>query len=370
MRGTGRVYRPTWTVDGTTKRSKQWWLDYQVRGERHREPAHTTRQRVALRLLRQRVGDRESGKLTGDPEAVTLERLRGLVETDYELHGRRSKRRIVQHWAHLEAYFPKESRALSVAGTRLDDYAAHRFTEGAARQTVHHELAQLRRGFRLAVEKGLLATMPVFKLPKVENTRSGFFEDGDVAALLLELPAYLRPLIRFLRMTGWRVGEAQHLTWAQVDREAEVLRLGERETKGKDARVFPYGLAPDLKVLLDAQYAGRAGLYVFHHNGKPIRDFRAAWEYACLRAGLATRDPVTQKITVHKLVHDLRRTAAREFRRMGVSEGEIMKLCGWKTRAMFDRYNIIDEQDLARAVAKRFASGQVAAKSGVSATAA
>jgi hypothetical protein len=38
-----------------------------------------------------------------------------------------------------------------------------------------------------------------------------------------------------------------------------------------------------------------------------------------------------------------------------VSEGEIMRLCGWRTRAMFDRYNIIDEQDLARAVAKRFA---------------
>jgi len=55
------------------------------------------------------------------------------------------------------------------------------------------------------------------------------------------------------------------------------------------------------------------------------------------------------------LLHDLRRTAARAFRRAGVSEGEIMRLCGWKTRAMFDRYNIIDEQDLARAVAKRFA---------------
>jgi len=38
-----------------------------------------------------------------------------------------------------------------------------------------------------------------------------------------------------------------------------------------------------------------------------------------------------------------------------VSEGEIMKLCGWRTRSMFDRYNIIDEQDLAAAVAKRFA---------------
>ena len=54
------------------------------------------------------------------------------------------------------------------------------------------------------------------------------------------------------------------------------------------------------------------------------------------------------------LVHDLRRTAARDFRRQGVSEGEIMKLCGWKARSMFDRYDIIDEADLAAAVAKRF----------------
>jgi len=34
-----------------------------------------------------------------------------------------------------------------------------------------------------------------------------------------------------------------------------------------------------------------------------------------------------------------------------VSEGEIMRLCGWETRSMFDRYNIIDEADLASAVA-------------------
>ena len=49
----------------------------------------------------------------------------------------------------------------------------------------------------------------------------------------------------------------------------------------------------------------------------------------------------------------------------GLSEGEIMKLCGWKTRAMFDRYNIIDEADLAAAVAKRF-NGTVVAQSTLS----
>ena len=86
------------------------------------------------------------------------------------------------------------------------------------------------------------------------------------------------------------------------------------------------------------------GLWVFHRDGTRIASFRHAWDGACKRAGLEGR-----------LVHDLRRTAARDFRRQGVSEGEIMKHCGWKTRSMFDRYNIIDEADLARAVQKRFA---------------
>ena len=57
-------------------------------------------------------------------------------------------------------------------------------------------------------------------------------------------------------------------------------------------------------------------------------------------------------------MHDLRRTAARDFQRVGVSEGEIMKLCGWKSRTMFDRYNIIDQADLTRDVAPGFSTVQ------------
>ena len=43
-----------------------------------------------------------------------------------------------------------------------------------------------------------------------------------------------------------------------------------------------------------------------------------------------------------------------------------MKLCGWKTRDMFDRYNIIDASDLSRAVAQRF-NGKVTANKTVEA---
>ena len=47
----------------------------------------------------------------------------------------------------------------------------------------------------------------------------------------------------------------------------------------------------------------------------------------------------------------------------GVSEGEIMTLCGWKTRDMFDRYNIIDDEDQSRGVELRFNGKDTARKS-------
>lgn len=358
MRGQGRVFRP--------KDSRVWWLDYSVRGKRHRESSETTNKTVAQRILRERIGDRENGKLVGRPERVTLAEydtdgdgkkklvggLRGLAEKRYELDGLRSKERMVQLWNHLETFFGAEARAVDITSLRMDDYVAARLKQEAARQTINNELSALRRGFRLAIEKGLLAVMPVFNLPKIQNARSGFLEDGEFALLLLELPADVRDLVQFLRATGWRRDEARLLTWSAVDMDGGIIRLEDSRSKSGKPRVFPFGLAPSLKELVEKRWAERDGLYVFHRNSRPLGVglVRSSWKRACKRAGL-----------VGRLVHDLRRSAARDFRRAGVSEGEIMRLCGWETRSMFDRYNIIDEADLAAAVAKRF-NGKVTAK--------
>ncbi len=347
MRGQGRVYRPR--VRGRTVTT--WWLDYSLDGTRHREPARTRRKREALEVLRQRIGDRKSGKVVGRPDRVTLADLRAGLERHYQREGNRSLRRAQEALDHVELFFGVKTRVLRITKPRVGEYIERRLVEGAARGTVCYEVRILGAAFSVAVENELLAVRPVFKLPALRNARTGFFEEGDFAALLLELPAYVRPVVRFLRMTGWRKSEALGLTWDQVDWEGHVMRLHATQTKGGDARAFPFGLAPELKQVLEERWAERNGLFVFHRSGERINSFRCVWKRACKKAGLDGR-----------LVHDLRRTAARDFRRAGLSEGEIMKLCGWKTRSMFDRYNIIDEADLAAAVAKRFTGHATANK--------
>jgi len=363
MRGQGRVYRPK--VNGTV--CQRWWLDYSLDGRRHREPSGTTDRREAIRILRDRVGKREKGELVGRPDRVVFAEyapggdgqehlvggLRALVEQDYRLKGRRSLQRVQEALDHLEAFLGRGAKAPAITVARINDYAERRIGEGAARATVNYEKAALRRAFRLAVDQGLLATLPRIKTDAVDNPRSGFFDSGELAALLLELPPDVRGLVQFLAATGWRRDEARLLPWAAVDWEGQVIRLEGARSKSGEPRVFPFGPAPALKTLLETRWQDRNGLYVFHRAGQPlgVGAVRSAWKRATKRAGL-----------VGRLVHDLRRTAARDMRRAGLAESDIMELAGWETREMFKRYCIRDEAALAQAVARRF-NGKVAAQS-------
>lgn len=200
-------------------------------------------------------------------------------------------------------------------------------------------------------QKGLLATRPEFSIPQENNARQGFFELDDFRAVQLELPKPLRPLVEFAYLTGWRRREILTLTWANVDRDAEVIRLEICTTKNREGRTFPYGVLPALKALIDAQWERRDGLFVFHRNGARIRDYYTAWHNACTRA--AVRDGlVIRPALLGRIPHDFRRTAVRNLERAGVARSVAMQLTGHKTESVYRRYAIVAEQDLREGVEK------------------
>jgi integrase len=176
---------------------------------------------------------------------------------------------------------------------------------------------------------------------KENNVRTGFFEVDDYKALMAQAAEHIRPILAFACETGWRKSEILSLKWHQVDLRAKTVRLDHGQTKNHEGRLIC--LSDELYSLLQDLFTKRTlGCdHVFQNQGKPIKDIRRGFDSANKRAKLGKR-----------LFHDFRRTAIRNMVRNGIPEQVAMKISGHKTRSVFERYNIVSEDDLREAAKK------------------
>jgi len=218
--------------------------------------------------------------------------------------------------------------------------------------------------FHLAKRSRKVNEIPYIPMLKESNVRKGFFEYEEFIALKSVLPDYLRPVVTFAYHTGWRKGEILALTWDKVDMKRRTIRLDPGETKNEEARNLY--MNDDLFKEVQGIFTQRrlSCSYVFQHDGQPIRKFEKAWKAACINAGFCevlkdengnvvrTKKGKPMKAPT-KLFHDTRRTAARNMVRSGIPERVAMTITGHKTRSVFDRYNIVSDQDLREAAQKQ-----------------
>ena len=193
-----------------------------------------------------------------------------------------------------------------------------------------------RASFATCGHWGWLDTVPGFPDRLRENPpRQGFFEHPEYLAVRAHLPAPWQDILDLAYYSGWRKNEILGLTWDEIDEAGGVIRLSPARSKTLVGRILP--ISPPIAEALARRRARRdpTSPLVFHRDGITIRRWRTAWRTACQAAGVPTR-----------FLHDCRRTAARNLIRANVPERVAMLLTGHKSRAIFDRYNIIDEQEL------------------------
>jgi integrase len=347
VRGLGHVYR----------RGRVYWIKYSHLGTCYRESAQSRERGVAVRLLKDRLAAIASGRLLELRYLATnLADLVQLIEQDYRLKGHKSWRRAQANLRHLQPFFGSLSvRHINHASVR--QYIARRRAEGAANATVAREVAILKRMLSLAAAEGRIPAVPKLPAISVQNARQGFFEPGQLEALLQHLGDKYAAMTRFAAITGWRKEEVRTLTWKQVDFAAGEVRLEVGATKNGRGRIFPFAASPALEALLKAQRdittqveraQGKIIPWVFHRNGVPVGvSWYKAWHRAAAKAGVPGR-----------LFHDLRRTAVRNLVRAGVPERVAMELTGHLTRRVFDAYHIVPKQDLVEAVERLARAGR------------
>lgn len=334
-------------MKGLLKRDKIWWIDFQHNGVRYRKSCVTSSRKKAEEIFcKIKTQILEGRFFEVKARETTYEELREGLLVDYKINKKKSMDRLQRSLAHLNSFFAGYL-AVDITTDIVKSYIVMRQDTGAANATINRELAALKRMLNLGhrCTPPRIIHVPYIPMLEENNIRQGYFSHEEFYNLRKLLPDYIQPVVTMAYYTGMRKEEILGLKWEQVNLKERMITLKPQDTKNKEGRVIfmPNELLKVMqnqRLFRNTQYPDTCWVF-FGETGARIKDFRFVWKKVCKKAGLEGR-----------LFHDFRRTAVRNMIRAGIPEKVVMSISGHKTRSVFERYNIINEDDLRLAAEK------------------
>lgn len=328
------------------------WMAFYVDGRLIRESTGEKSEAAASKVMRQRLATLEAGQASVEFRGLKVADLVTLIERDYADRQQRSWDRVEYAWrCHLEPFF-KTRHVEELGSDDRDDYVEKRQDEEASNATISRELSYLNRMLELGRQTTPRKVTNPFKFKRLteDNSRQGFITPDQLQSFVdacnistnsSQDQRHYAALSILGYHLGWRSKELRDLKVRQVEAETKSIRLYRLQSKNKTGRLVKL---PDACWEIVARYTQSKNpddYLITRLNGLPVLSIKDAWRDIATRAGLPGL-----------IFHDLRRTAARNYLRAGVSPKTVMEIVGWKSFAMLHRYDIVSEADLSDAAEK------------------
>jgi integrase len=324
-----RVYR---SASGEKRQTDTWTIEHKVHGQAKpvRESGFPSAEAAFAELAKRHAAYSASDLRGQTASTVTFAKLFELLKQDYRVNRKKSlgiMAQLVDKWL-VPAF--GSMRVAELRKADIQSYITRRTENGDAPASINRTLSYMRRAMQLGADEEPPLVHHIQKtwfrkLPEA-NERTGVISEEQYQCLKSSLPDHAALALCIGYHTGMRRGLILDLRWEWVDLKASVIRIppAENDTKKRPRSVPVYG---DMIPMLEMARDHAKTAYVIEYDGRRIHAIKRSWKTAAKVCGCPESH-----------FHDLRRTAATNALLAGVSETDILAMCGWKTTAMLRRY--------------------------------